>query len=392
MRITWVTRSFLDYRIPVFKALDEMCGHQLTVIYYKDIPPVRCQEKLRAVLGERAIAREKEIRIGNKPKIDNKSKSNTKFRIPISPGLIKAVMDTKPDAIISDGFMQWTYAALAVRAMKKIPHVMCYERIPWNERNAGKLRLFYRKFVSRWIDVIDCNGQLTGQLVKQMLGWDDSRLTYGHMVADVSGMAKQVANVTEDQVRILKTRLGIKGLMLLYVGQLIPLKGVRQLLSAWAEFKKCNEGQDCTLVYVGYGSLEEELKDTIKKEDIPDVILTGGIDYDSIGQYYKAADCFILPTTEDNWSLVVPEAMACGLPVATTLYNGCHPELVHPENGWVFDSLNKKSILDVLHKIVTAKDLLPTMGENSRQLVAHETPERAAQSILDAIAIAQKKC
>lgn len=36
MKITWVTRSFLDYRIPVFKALDEMCGHQLTVVYYKD--------------------------------------------------------------------------------------------------------------------------------------------------------------------------------------------------------------------------------------------------------------------------------------------------------------------------------------------------------------------
>lgn len=61
MKITWVTRSFLDYRIPVFKALDEMCGHQLTVVYYKDIPPKRTQDKLKAVLGDRAIAREREL-------------------------------------------------------------------------------------------------------------------------------------------------------------------------------------------------------------------------------------------------------------------------------------------------------------------------------------------
>ena len=61
MKITWVTRSFLDYRIPVFKALDEMSGHQLTVIYYKDIPPQRTQDKLKKVLGERAIAREREL-------------------------------------------------------------------------------------------------------------------------------------------------------------------------------------------------------------------------------------------------------------------------------------------------------------------------------------------
>lgn len=391
MKITWVTRSFLDYRIPVFKALDEMCGHQLTVIYYKDIPPVRCQEKLHSILGDRAIARDKEFRIGNKPKIDNKSKSNTKFRIPFSPGLIKAVIETKPDAIISDGFMQWTYAALVIRAMKKIPHVMCYERIPWNERNAGKIRLLYRKFVSRWIDVIDCNGQLTGQLVKQMLGWNDDRLTFGHMVADVNGMAMQVAQVKEKQVQDLKLKLGVKGLMLLYVGQLIPLKGVKELLSAWAAFKKCNKAKDCTLVYVGYGPLENELRKTIINEAIPDVILTGGIDYDSIGQYYKAADCFILPTTEDNWSLVVPEAMACGLPVATTIYNGCHPELVHPENGWVFDSLSNQSILDTLHKIVDAKGQLSEMGEVSRQIVSQETPERAAKSIMDAISIAQER-
>ena len=102
MKITWVTRSFLDYRIPVFKALDEMCGHQLTVVYYKDIPPKRTQDKLKAVLGDRAIARERELRIGNRPKVDNASKANSSIRIPLSPGLIKQVMQTKPDVLLSD--------------------------------------------------------------------------------------------------------------------------------------------------------------------------------------------------------------------------------------------------------------------------------------------------
>jgi glycosyltransferase involved in cell wall biosynthesis len=104
--------------------------------------------------------------------------------------------------------------------------------------------------------------------------------------------------------------------------------------------------------------------------------------------YYKAADCFILPTTEDNWSLVVPEAMACGLPIATTIYNGCHPELVHPENGWVFDSLNPKSIEETLLDIYAKKDELSEMGKASQQIVANETAERAAKSIMDAIEIA----
>lgn len=47
MKITWVTRSFLDYRIPVYQELNKLCGRNLTVIYYKDIPPERTQKKIK---------------------------------------------------------------------------------------------------------------------------------------------------------------------------------------------------------------------------------------------------------------------------------------------------------------------------------------------------------
>lgn len=391
MRITWVTRSFLDYRIPVFKALDEMCGHELTVIYYKDIPPVSCQEKLKAVLGERVIAREKELRIGNKPKIDNMSISNTSFRIPISPGLIKQIIGTKPEVLVSDGFMQWTYAALAVRALKGIPHVMCYERTAHTERNAGGLRKAYRRFVSHWIDAIDCNGCLTGEYVKALLGWNDDRLTYGHMVADVEGLRNQVASITDETSRRLRKELGVRGIMLLYVGQLISRKGVMELLSAYGHIAE--KIPDMTLVMVGGGPLETEIKKRIEDEKISRVVITGKVDYEQVAAYYKAADCFILPTTEDNWSLVVPEAMACGLPVATTIYNGCHPELVHPENGWVFDSLKQENIEATLLDIYARKDELQDMGRSSEMIVAKETAERAARSIMEAadIAVSRKK-
>ena len=119
--------------------------------------------------------------------------------------------------------------------------------------------------------------------------------------------------------------------------------------------------------------------------------MTGAVDYEQIAMFYKAADCFIIPTLEDNWSLVVPEAMACGLPVATSVYNGCHPELVHSENGWTFDPLGKQSIVDVLDRIVSSKDKLLYMGRESLKIVSSETPERAAKSIMEAINFAIKR-
>lgn len=79
------------------------------------------------------------------------------------------------------------------------------------------------------------------------------------------------------------------------------------------------------------------------------IFLEGRVEYCNIYRYYAIADVYFLPTIEDNWSLVIPEAMACGLPVATSIYNGCHPELIHEgENGITFDTFNQESMVDAL--------------------------------------------
>ena len=52
---------------------------------------------------------------------------------------------------------------------------------------------------------------------------------------------------------------------------------------------------------------------------------------------YFAADFFVHPTFYDPCSLVVLEALACGLPVITTRYNGAAEVLHPPREGFVID-------------------------------------------------------
>jgi glycosyltransferase involved in cell wall biosynthesis len=119
------------------------------------------------------------------------------------------------------------------------------------------------------------------------------------------------------------------------------------------------------------------------------IMFAGSIDYDTIANYYAAADVFIMPTLEDNWSLVVPEAMACGLPILCSRYNGCYPELIEPGgNGWVFDPLDVNDTFNALHRCVTNRDRLKKMGQRSREIVAKYSPENAAKAILDACRLA----
>jgi glycosyltransferase involved in cell wall biosynthesis len=78
-----------------------------------------------------------------------------------------------------------------------------------------------------------------------------------------------------------------------------------------------------------------------------------------------------MPTLEDNWSLVVPEAMACGKPVLCSTLNGCWPELVKDDvNGWTFDPTDAGQLAGLFGRCASAAPRLPVMGVASRNIVA----------------------
>ena len=295
LRITYVARSFLDYRIPVYKALYELTNHKFTLIFSADVIPERCTQKAIAALGNHAIVLrgEKETIFG---KDSGTGMANSFVSFPYHKDLIKTIRATHPDVIVSDGYMKWTYGSLWVRMFNThgIKHVMCYERTKHTERNAGWIRKLTRKIENHWIDAIDCNGVLTEEYVRS-LGYK-KKLTFGHMVADTEGLKKSVANVNIGETEILRKKLGCKQTVYIYVGQLIPRKGIIELLKGWNEANL----QDATLLLVGEGNQRNEIENFIRLEDIHNVILAGKVNYDCIAPYYAIADSFIIATLEDR--------------------------------------------------------------------------------------------
>ena len=380
MRITWVTRSFLDYRIPVFEELDRLCGNQLTVIYNRECTTDILTSKINSVLDARAIGMTGEFCIATtrKKNVTNDF-ANKGIRIPYQPGLLNAINESKPDVMVSDGFMQWTYAPLLRRMWsEKVPHVMCYERTVHTERNCQWYRKLYRKWAMRHIDAYSVNGSLCGEYLEQ-LGAKKTQIFHGNMAADTEGIANAVALISQEQANAFRAKLNISGSLFLYVGQLIPRKGVLELLKAW----KHAQMENATLLLVGDGTQREELQAYSRQWNL-NTIFTGRIAYEDITKYYRIADVFVMPTLEDNWSLVVPEAMACGLPVACSKYNGCWPELVKPENGWVFDPLDLETFAMTLKKISAYdKSTLVQMGKAGQMLGQDFSPEKAAKAIYD---------
>jgi hypothetical protein len=52
--------------------------------------------------------------------------------------------------------------------------------------------------------------------------------------------------------------------------------------------------------------------------------------------------------------------------------------MIKPENGWVFDPLDKTGFISTLHKIYADRKSFNSMGKSSRQIVQQHTPEKAA--------------
>jgi len=384
-RVTWVTRSFLDYRVPVFAALDDLLGGRLSLVYSTESVPQRVREKIVSILGPRAVGLTGEWCFG--PKTDT-GLANSAVSIVYQPGVLKQIWRTHPDVLVGDGFFRWTFPALLTRLLKRVPLVLCYERTHRTERNCQWYRAAYRKSVLPFVDAMCCNGQETVDYVRS-LGMSATKLTLKNMAADVNGLLAASGQVDESERAAIRSQYGIEGVCFLYSGQLIPRKGVAELVEAWRRHESV-QASPGTLMLVGDGPEEAKLRAMVAAQGMKHVRFAGRVDYDSIYKCYRAADVFVIATLEDNWSLVVPEAMACGLPILSSQYNGCCPELIHPgRNGFIFDPLKPEFLTALFGTCCERPEDLPSMGRESQRIVSEFTPEATASEILRACVMAK---
>jgi len=232
MRTVWVTRSFLDYRVPVYHEVFKRCSEDFYLVYNanEEVVPSRVQAKINRAIGNRAIALHGERCLGRRYHPDQVSGSATRFFY--QPGLIKSILALEPDIIITDAFNHWTIPVLYIRAKYGIPHVMCYERTVHTERNAQWYKRAFRSWALRYVDAMCVNGRLCKEYALG-LGMPAERCTLGNMAADTDGLKSALQLVTKQKVDELRRNFSINQTCLLYVGRLTAAKGLRQLLHGW---------------------------------------------------------------------------------------------------------------------------------------------------------------
>lgn len=151
----------------------------------------------------------------------------------------------------------------------------------------------------------------------------------------------------------------------LFIGNGYLRKGLFHLLIALSKIKT----KDFQLSVVGKDNQMEFYKSQVHKLGLQNKVLFFGPQED-ITPFYQLADSLIIPSFYDPFANVTIEALAMGLSVISSKYNGGH-EILNNENGIIIDDLlNTESIVASLELCLKRPKTLQR-AQLIRESVAH---------------------
>jgi len=153
--------------------------------------------------------------------------------------------------------------------------------------------------------------------------------------------------------------------ILLFVGRLQPIKGVKYLIDAMGHVNK--RDSKIKLLVVGFGAEFNDLNTKVENLSLSNnIILVGEVPYEKISIYMAAADVFVLPSLSEGFPGTLLEAMASSLPVITTNVAGL-PEIIKDGiNGFIVEPANSMEIATKVLKLFENPKLINYMGCNNK--------------------------
>ena len=167
------------------------------------------------------------------------------------------------------------------------------------------------------------------------------------------------------EAEILKNELGLKGVVIGFIGRITKEKGLDTLLRACGELQ-----EEFTLIIVGKGDYKFELIKLAKEMGIIQKIrFIDVLKYEEVPKYLSLLDIFVLPSiTTKKWKeqfgRVIIEAMVCEVVVIGS-DSGAIPEIIG-NNGLIFreiDYFDLKNKILLLIKDKELRDKLKLLGK-----------------------------
>lgn len=264
--------------------------------------------------------------------------------------LIQALEKINPDILVLNGYQQpATLAALGWSKLKGKPVVLLSESKADDAPRKWFTETIKRGLISQYQSAL-VGGEKHREYLVQ-LGMASEAIFLGHNVIGNDDYASQRLSVLSRPHDITKSYF-------LAINRFIPKKNIPTILQAYANYRQGKQdGSAWDLVLCGDGQLRSQLQQQINQLSLESAVhLTGFLQPHELLPYFAHASCFIHASTQEQWGLVVNEAMAAGLPVLVSRCCGCFDELVKEgDNGFGFEA-NQPAELAQLMETMSRQD------------------------------------
>ena len=213
-----------------------------------------------------------------------------------------------------------------------------------------------RLFQSPRLRAVICNSNMVKAELRRYFGLDEAKLHVIYSGVDLALFQPGLRQTWRERKR---AELGIadSAMVFVFVGSGFRRKGLPQLLRALSGVR------DAHLVVVGADKELPRLRRAAVQARLSDrVHFAGG--QEDVKPWYGMADCFVLPTLYDPFPNAALEAMACGLPLITSLQCGAAEFVESGVEGYVC-----RDPLDVV-ELARCLNLAAAPGQAQRMGVA----------------------
>jgi len=167
----------------------------------------------------------------------------------------------------------------------------------------------------------------------------------------------------------LKRQIGVEGKqVVLFVGRLIPRKGLSYLIEAAQQIAK--ERINATFVIVGDGPLRGRLITEVERLGLlKNFLFLGDVSEAVLPAIYNCSDVFAFPSIQEGLGIALLEAQATAKPVIAFNVSGVREAMVDKETGLLVDMESKKLAHGIL-RLLSDKPLRERMGQRGREFVS----------------------
>jgi glycosyltransferase involved in cell wall biosynthesis len=369
LRLVILTEIIAPYRIPVFNVLARRAALDLHVIFLAETDESVRQWRVYKdeICFSHQILPSWRWRVG-------------RTSILINRGLWSALTKVSPQVIICGGYnYAASWEALLWARRHRIPFVL------WSESNSQDARAgrawveSLKAYFLRHCDRFVVPGTASFEYLKT-LGCEEASILTAPNAVDNSLFATH-AEGTLGHATEFRDKLRLPSRFILFVGRLVPEKGVFDLLEAYSKLES-GVRLEVGLVFAGDGASREELVRQAKRIGPGAVYFPGFAQREDLAGLYALAECLVLPTHSDPWGLVVNEAMACGLPIIVTSVAGCATDLVEDGwNGFVVPPRDSEKLRVAINALVGQPGLRQGMSAHSMERIRSYSPEACAEGL-----------